>query len=87
MLVPANLKERFEHTHIERFAEAPWTGEQVDLAPVSQKIRNQICLIHIIKILFTDFFKALDAHRQLFSHHEAVPSCSLRLFFAQYIMF
>lgn len=33
------------------------------------------------------FLEALDAHRQLFSHHAAVPSCSLRLFFAQYIMF
>ena len=33
------------------------------------------------------FLEALDVHRQLFSHHAAVPSCSLRLFFAQYIMF
>ena len=67
--IRADLKEAFEHAHVEGLAKAARAGEEVHLAPIPEQIADQARFIDIVKIFPADFRKVLDAHRQLFVLH------------------
>ncbi len=54
------------HAHVQRFSEAAGAGEEVDLAPVVQKLRDHAGFIYIIESFCTNLFKIFNADGQFY---------------------
>ena len=67
--LPADLKEAFQHAHVQGLSKTPRTGKQVHFAPVLQKFRDEHGFIHVIKIICDELVKPINPDRKFFALH------------------